>query len=335
VTTTAGALEAYFQALTEVDAVEATGLVLELLDEGTSVERITAQVLAPAQERVGALWQQGWWSVADEHAATAVTETALSALAVAVGRRRTAQSRHVLLACAEGEWHTLPARMAAAVGGSDDVRVSVVVPSLPAEHLGRRLAVGDVDLLALSCTMPTNLLGAAQSVQAAHDHGVPVLVGGRAFGSTPQRAHAIGADAWAASPEALRDPLPERAHRTTLLQTEVLLLDAVDDATLAIAYDRLLAAFPSMRARRPYQQDGTREDLRWTARSTAAAVLTDDPSVLDEFLAWSVDMVEDLPPAAFVARSAHLVADAVEPVAPVGAQLLRDAADRVLQAGPA
>jgi hypothetical protein len=29
------------------------------------------------------------------------------------------------------------------------------------------------------------------------------------------------------------------------------------------------------------------------------------------------------------------VADAVEPVAPVGAQLLRAAADRVLQAGPA
>lgn len=68
--------------------------------------------------------------------------------------------------------------MAAAVAAAGDVRVTVLGPSMPADQLGRRLEAGDVDVLALSCTLPTNLLGAARCVIAAHRVGVPVIAGG-------------------------------------------------------------------------------------------------------------------------------------------------------------
>lgn len=329
-------LEAYFAAVAAVDAAEATALVLELLDAGTAAQRITAEVLAPSQVRVGQLWQQGHWSVADEHAATAVTETALSALFAAVTRRRVTGSdaRHVVLACAEGEWHTLPARMAAMGLSAGDTRVSVLGPSLPSDQLGRRLAAGDVDLLALSCTLPTNLIGAARCVQAAHEAGVPVLVGGRALGGDDRRARALGADAWAAQATALNGPVPELAGRETALPVEAVLLDVVDDATVALAYERLVATFPALASMTPFQQARTREDLRWIARFTGAAVLTDDGSVLDDLLGWLCALLDGRVPADVIATSGHVLAETVEPFAPTGARLLHEATERLMQGRP-
>jgi methanogenic corrinoid protein MtbC1 len=322
-------LEEYFRSLTDVDAFGATDLVLGLLDEGTPVERITAEVLVPAQIRVGQMWEQGKWSVADEHAATAVTETALLALSAAAGRRHRGGGRHVVVACGEGEWHTLPARMASTVAASSDARVTVLGPSLPAEHLGRRMQAGDVDLLALSCTMPTNLIGAARSIGAAHEAGVPVIVGGRAFGGTAQRAHAIGADAWAAEAAALLVATPELAGRSSSVPSEVLTLDAVSETTVTLAYERMAAAFPRLSQMSPLQQARTREDFKWMARFTAATLLTGDVTILDDFLSWLCGLLSGRVPTTVIVTSAHLIADALEPDAPNGAELLRGAAARI------
>jgi methanogenic corrinoid protein MtbC1 len=263
-------LERYFQTVVDVDAIGVTEIVMDLLESGAAPGKIIHEVLGPAQVRVGELWEQGVWSVADEHADPAVTETPLAALAAATTRRTTAQ-RHVVMAYAEGEWHTLPARMAASVvAAAGDVRVTMLGPSLPAEHLGRRLAAADVDLLALSCTLPTNLIGAARSIAAAHAAGVPVIAGGRAFGSTSRRAQALGADAWAANAPHLSGPVPGLTGIDREIPLEALLLDGVGEATVALACDRMVGAFPRLETMTPFQQAGTRDDLRWTARFTAA-----------------------------------------------------------------
>ncbi len=324
----ADAREDYFRSVSNVDARAASDLVLELYDEGMPVGDITAGVLGPAQVRVGQLWEQGTWSVADEHAATAITESALSSLTYASAPPRpTTAEHHLLMACVEGEWHTLPARMAATVAAATgSVRVTVLGPSLPADQLGRRLASGDVDVLALSCTLPTNLLGAARCIAAAHDADVPVVVGGRAFGATPHRAYALGADAWAADPVVLQATPVERVGRTCDVSTEVLLLDGIDDSLVALAFDRLVAAFPRLSTMTPWQQDRTREDLRWMARHAAAALLTSDWTILDELFAWLTRLLGDRVPATVIAASAHLLADTVEPDAPQGAAGLRRAA---------
>lgn len=329
------ALETYFRSLRTVDAPAASSFVLEMFDEGTPVQRITSEVLAPAQVRVGELWQQGDWSVADEHAATAVTETAVLALGHASRPRTASQQRHIVLACPEGEWHTLPARMTAVVATSPSTRVTTLGPSLPADQLARRLSAGDVDLLAVSCTMPINLLGAASCIRVAHEHDVAVIVGGRAFGDSPLRAKALGADGWSNDPAALLGSPPAQTGVAVEAPLEVLMLDAVDAAVVELAYERMVAAFPRLATMNPSQQARTREDFGWMARYTAAALLTGDPLIVDELLLWLCSLLAGRVSTAIITTSALLLADAVEPDAPRGADLLRLAAVRVASSAEA
>lgn len=317
----------YFRFVEAFDIHAASDFVVELLDGGTSMDRVTTDVLARAQVRVGELWESGAWSVADEHVATSVTEGALSALTHAATPRRGEHTRHVALACVEGEWHSLPARMAAAVAGaSGTVRVTMLGPSLPADQLHRRLSSGDIDLIGLSCTMPTNLIGAARCIAAAHELDVPVIVGGRALGSTPQRAMAVGADGWAEDATALVGPIPDLAGRSSKVSAEVLRLDAIDDQVIAVVHAQIVSAWPGHSGITAHQQERLREDLRLMARYTAAALLTNDVSVVEELLTWQRRLLQPTVPASVIITSALLMAEALERQAPAGAVILAHAA---------
>ena len=85
----------------------------ELVRAGHDVMVLIRQLLAPAQLRVGELWVSDTWSVAQEHAATAISEAVLTSLAVE--RELSTQPRMdaatVVVSCVEQEWHALPALM--------------------------------------------------------------------------------------------------------------------------------------------------------------------------------------------------------------------------------
>ena len=159
------------------------------------------------------------------------------------------------------------------------------IEQTPTERKGRRrLEARDIDLLAVSCTVPVNLPGAARCVAAARAVGLPVLVGGRAFAGRPQRAEAIGADGLVTAPQELLEP-PPAVGGDVRLSEEALRLDVVSDATIDQVFARAVAADPRIAGLPSAHQDRTREDLRWITRFTGAAVLTGDPTVLDDFLA--------------------------------------------------
>lgn len=326
----AGAASEFFRAVEAYDVHKASDLVISLLDEGLPMGQIITDVLAPAQVRAGELWRSGRWSVADEHAATSITEGALAALTYAATPRRGSHTRHVAVACVEGEWHSLPARMAAAIAGaSGEVRVTMLGPSIPVEHLHSRLSQGDIDVLALSCSLPTNLVGAARCIAAAHDLGTPVIVGGRGFGGSAHRAQAIGADRWTADPTVLSGATPGLVGRDRDVAGEVLCLDAVDEAVLDEAYDRIAAVFPSMSSMTSFQHARTREDLGWIVRHTASALLTDDATIVEDLLTWLCQLLQGSVPAAVITGSARVLAGVLEQRTPAGAAILRQATETV------
>ena len=317
----------YFDALVRCDPAAATDLVMDLLESGASLSEIVRDVMGPAQTRVGELWERGEWSVAQEHTATAVTESAVSALWVMTTRRQLTGGPRVAVACAEGEWHALPSRMAAALAAERGANVTVLGPSMPADHLQRRLAIGDIDVLALSCTVPTNLIGAARCVAAAHAVGLPVVVGGRAFAGLQQRAGAIGADLLADAPERLCE-LPPAAGDDVDVPEEALRLDGVPQTTVDEVLARLVTAFPSLAGLPSVHRDRTREDVRWIVRFTGAAVLTDDGTLLDDFLSSLLRILHGRVADDIVLGGTLVVADGIEPLAPRGATMLRDAVRR-------
>ena len=314
----------YFDALVSCDPAAATDLVMDLLDAGASLSEIVQEILAPAQTRVGELWERGEWSVAHEHTATAVTEAAVSALWVMTARRQLVDGPRVAVACAEGEWHSLPSRMAAALAAEAGADVTVLGPSMPADDLQRRLGTGDIDVLALSCTVPAHLLGAARCIAAAHAVGLPVVVGGRAFAGSRQRVAAIGADRLAGAPQVLSDP-PPAAGDDVVVAEEALRLDTAPGRTVDDLVGRVVRSSPELAG---LAADRLRRDVHWIVRFTGAAVLTDDPAVLDDHLGSMLRMPHAGVPDEVVLDGAEVVADGIEPLAPVGATMLRDAVHR-------
>ncbi|MBV9094157.1 MAG: cobalamin B12-binding domain-containing protein [Streptosporangiaceae bacterium] len=271
------------------------GEVVELVRSITREDGLAAAValLAEVQREVGRRWQHRQFSVADEHAATAVVDLALSAVALEAGPRRTAAvGGVVVVACAEEEWHVMPARMFAEQLRAAGREVVFLGASTPAAHLQRFLAADPPVALALSCTVPLYLPGARRAVSASHAAGVPVLAGGAAFGTSALRAVAIGADSWAPTPGSAAAALAGWARSRPALvvpavgEADALALGAVRTALVKRAMRALTARVPAVAGYTPWQLAKTREDLDYIIRFVEASLLTADDSIVTDFAGW-------------------------------------------------
>ena len=252
-------------------------------------------LLADVQREVGRRWQGQGWSVADEHAATALADLALAAAALRFPMGEPTLGS-VVVTCAEEEWHVLPARMFAEQLRAYGWDVVFLGASTPADHLARYLARRPVVAVAVSCSVPVHLPGARRSVVAAHEVGVPVVAGGAAFGTTPARALAVGADAWATSIEQahraasswsgcslpLASPRDDREQVALAADRQAVVEDAMADLALHL---------PAMGAYSPRELKKTQEDLDYIIRFVEAAVLTADDTVVVEFVGWLVPLL--------------------------------------------
>ena len=293
------------------------------------------EVLAGVQEQVGVRWQTQQWSVADEHAATAMVDLALTA--AAIESTPTGEGvGEVLVACAEDEWHVLPARMFAEQLRQEGWDVAFVGASVPADHLGRYLRTVAPIGVAMSCSVPIHLPSARRTIAACHDAGFPVVVGGPAFATSPGRAEAVGADAWAPDARAASEVIASWAA-----EPPVLSVPAVDDAQgqavlaarasiVEAAMVALAARYPPVTEYSPAQRARTREDFDYILRFVGAAMVVDDESIVTEFATWlsSVLTARGLPPT-IVPLSVRTLHDSV-PEAMAEARRLLD-----LAAGPA
>lgn len=331
--TNLGIAEHHFgEAMKTGDAYAARALVSALLDQGVAGDALVRDLLAPAQRAMGLRWQRAEATVADEHTATAVADAALG---VIESNRRSAQTGgHVFaVTCAESEWHTLPARMAAQRLREAGVQVRFLGPSMPADHLREYLARLQPAALVLSATMPTSLPGAARSIEAAHDAGVPVITGGAGFGPDDTLSRALGGDAWASDAGAVASiSLPRKVAdpSSSLGWSQLLTLEHAAPALTAAAYERLLQRVPGLEPMTPAQAARTREDLTHILSFLAVSRFVGDDRILRDFTSWLLDVLQarGVPPSA-VRASYSALADELSAEEGV---VLRDLADEVLAA---
>lgn len=263
-----------------LDHQERTGSVASALDD----------ILRPAQLEAGERWHRADWTVAQEHAATAVVDDALGMLSFRLPPPT--GDKTVVVVCAEQEWHLTPARMAAIVLRDGGWRVRFLGGSIPGDHLRRTLEATPVDVVVVSCTLPLALPGAAATVAAVHDVGLPVVAGGRAFGVDDRWARRLGAHGWAPTAEGAVELLDTWLDRppadvvpapfpAAYVDLESSRADVLDGAFLALS-----ARFPAMADYGGDQLERTREDLDYILRFLAVSVFLDDRTVLTEFLEW-------------------------------------------------
>ncbi|HEX8820520.1 MAG TPA: cobalamin-dependent protein [Archangium sp.] len=161
-------------------------LVDEGLLRGIPVPSIHLDVIQPAQQEIGRLWQENHISVAQEHLATAISQLALSHLYRHLPREP-ANGRTVMLSCVEGELHELGARMASDFLEMAGFEVRFLGANVPTEHMVREVRESRPDLLALSVTMSYHVPALRRAVASVRglSPGLPIVVGGLAFTWAP------------------------------------------------------------------------------------------------------------------------------------------------------
>jgi methanogenic corrinoid protein MtbC1 len=281
---------------------------------------LVESVLAPAARDVGDLWAAG---LIDRTAAGA----AINIIGGAIPERHRTQphpARHraaIAFVCPAGEWHELPARMAAAVLREEgDWEVTTLGPSLDPQSLTTYVTERRPLAIILTCTVAANLGRAADMIAAVHRTETPVIAGGAAFEGRSHRARAIGADKWCASRSELVTALhawerhpPAVAHRTAPHNT-----DALTDEHRARIVDsamRTLTRPDATTGVHPALTERTATRLISMVALVEAAVLVNDESILTDGLArWRRRMRDrQLPTEAFLDVALDAVAAAFEP----------------------
>jgi methanogenic corrinoid protein MtbC1 len=275
---------AMLAALINGDVALAYRLATELLAQGVAFDEIVIDVLAPVQGELGSRWAAGDLGIAQEHAASAAVEDLLIRLGATAEAPR---GPSVVVAASEHDEHSLGARVIASALALGGMRVSFLGASVPATDLADFLDMQQPLALALSVSIPSALVGAARSVAAAHEVGIPVVGGGRAL-ATRQRADRLGFDAHARLPQDAVDilrawklappdqlataPLPIPEHTELRRQNRSLVTTALDVGGQREITDSALA-----------------EELNRVLQVVESALLVDEPDLLDDHIRWLRD----------------------------------------------
>lgn len=326
------AFERYVRALNTVDYQGALTALDEAISQGVPWPRLVSDVIAPAQRQVGERWLSGEIGVGDEHAATTVAENALAVLSPLPSA--SADTTRLIMVCTQGEWHTFPLRLAAAVASrSPDIQLTVLGGSISGEHLRRFIRGARPVAVALSTTLSAHLIGAARSIRAACEEGVPVVVGGAAWGEGQHRARRLGANLHVSDPTQLAAAVasldgPRPVCELPTIAAEALLLDDPPRDLIRLALTRQARSTDSLHDMSEAQEEQALTDLSWLARHAANAVACDEPTIVGEVLHWLVRLSRPRgTPATAVLDAARYLAETVEPVAPVASRILHQQAD--------
>ncbi|WP_446214114.1 cobalamin B12-binding domain-containing protein [Micromonospora sp. IBSANI012] len=292
----AQAYREFLEALEEADEYAAIDVAVRLLDAGVPAERVLLDLVAPAQSEVGERWARNEWSVAQEHAATHISERVVAAVAAHVNPRPT--RGRVVVACMDGEWHALPPRVVAEVLRLRGWQVTFLGASVPAAHLVSYLHRHDAHAVALACALPMRLPYAHRMIEACRRSDVPVVVGGRGFGDDGRWARTLGV-AWAPdAPSAADLVADERALRRVrpaelphLADDEYASLVKRRGELIDSALADLRERVPSVRDYTPAQLDSTISDLGYIVDFLAAALYVDDSSLFTDFVGWLVEIL--------------------------------------------
>ncbi|MGV9255195.1 cobalamin B12-binding domain-containing protein [Streptomyces sp. NPDC003697] len=299
----ASARERLWAAVIDGDEYAAVDVVRDGLDAGLDAEAVLLDVIGGVQLRVGTEWAANRITVAQEHAATAINERVVAALA---GHDRAPVSRgRVTVTCVDGEWHALPARLVAEVLRLRGWQVDYLGAQTPTPHLIAHLHRTNPQAVLLSSSLPTHLPTAHAAITACQAVGVTVVAGGAAFGSDGRYARLLGADLWAVDargaahvlaaagpsrprPSASRQAVDDLPH---LMDQEYTLVVRSRHQLVKQTLTDLEERFPAMAGYDDAQRERTAEDLAHIVGFLGTALYVDDARLFDAFLTWTAGVL--------------------------------------------
>ncbi|MFI9379721.1 B12-binding domain-containing protein [Kutzneria sp. NPDC052558] len=296
------AVDRLWAAVVDGDPYAAGDVVLDAHESGMALEDVLLDVIGAVQRRVGMEWAANRLSVAQEHAATAINDRTITVLSQAYPRP-TAHRGRVTVACVDGEWHALPARLLAEVLTLRGLRVDYLGAQVPTPHLITHLHRTGPDAVALSSSIATRLPTAHATITACQATGTPVFAGGAAFGPDGRYATLLGADAWAPDARAAADrltvgPLPRPGVGVTALDLlphladqEYTMVSRTAAQLVKAVFTGLDERYPAMRAYTEVQRSRAAEDIAHIVEFLSTALYIDDDELFAGFIGWTGDIL--------------------------------------------
>ncbi len=185
----------YLEAILKGDEATATLVVQEGIQKGVSPIKLYLELLIPCQYEVGQRWHDGEINIAQEHLATQITLGQMERLKQWF-RPETKLGLNALITSVEGDQHLMGARVVSDFLFVDGWEVSFLGADMPADALVEYVQQNEIDLVALSVTLPENLKNAKKTIKALKKlkSSPKVMVGGLAFYGQQYVADEIGAD---------------------------------------------------------------------------------------------------------------------------------------------
>lgn len=297
-----------------LDHEGALALVERARSDGASLESLITGILAPTLVEVGRQWASGEIGAAEALAAAAIVRAAIPRSSLPPTKP---SHRSVAVCCPPGEHHEIPAEMVTELLRAEGWGAQYLGAGVTPKHFPGYLAKQRPAVLLVSTTTPCGLPGAARIIEVAHAHGVPVIVGGAAFGRDDLLALRLGAAAWAPTAREGIEVLEAWSRRAPSLSQA---------PPLPEEYLLFEAELPEIRAaavaalRRMANEDesaglvATQERLDLLLRHLGAALLADESRLFLDFLSWRAVYYEDRQlPSERLANTVTAVATALPP----------------------
>lgn len=189
--------QAYLDALRRGDRRAAMKVARSALEQGVDIRDLYIQVFQPALYEIGRLWENNQISVAQEHLATAITQSIMAQLAGSVFGAPP-RGRTLVATCLGGEQHEIGMRMVADTFELEGWEVIYLGANVPPDDVVALLSERHADLLAISVTLNSHLTVARELIAAVRATpsvaGCRIMVGGQVINCLPELCQTLGAD---------------------------------------------------------------------------------------------------------------------------------------------
>jgi MerR family transcriptional regulator, light-induced transcriptional regulator len=192
----------YLEAVLNGDRGNATRLVMDSFQAGTSIQEIYLDVLQPVQYEIGRLWQTNHITVAQEHFCSAVTQLVMSQLYYPHICNAEKKRGTMVGICVSGELHEIGMRMVADFFELAGWHVFYLGANMPSYNIVDTLLEKKADILGISAAMASSVNKVEKiikKVRASDAACTKIIVGGFGFNRDPGLAKLVGADSFAAS----------------------------------------------------------------------------------------------------------------------------------------
>jgi methanogenic corrinoid protein MtbC1 len=174
--------ESYLNALLAGKRSECHTMVQELLNAHINLKELYGRLFQRSMYQVGELWETNRITVANEHLATAITESLLNlAYPLVFGAEHT--GKKAVISCSANEFHQLGGKMVADILELNGWDAHFLGANTPPDDMARFIHEVKPDMAGLSLSILSNMdnLKRAMEVIKSDFPNMDLLIGGQAF----------------------------------------------------------------------------------------------------------------------------------------------------------